>query len=252
MNGEASQRVLIIVPAWNEEASIGRTIEEIRTTVPRADVLVIDDGSRDSTVGQARRHGVLVCELPYNLGVGGAMRTGYRYAERHGYDVAVQIDADGQHDPAYLDSLLDELDSADIIIGARFASKDDPYRVRGPRRWAMIVLAFVLSRVTGTRLTDVTSGFRVANRRAIRVFAAHYPAEYLGDTVESLVIASRAGCRVTQVPVTMRVRAAGQASQSPVKAAVYLARAMVALVLALLRDWSSQVELDQPLSEAAA
>lgn len=245
MNGEAPRRVLIIVPAWNEEASIGRTIDEIHSTVPQADILVIDDGSRDRTVAEARRHGVLVCELPYNLGVGGAMRTGYRYAQRHGYDVAVQIDADGQHDPTYLAPLLERLDSADIVIGARFATKDDPYRVRGPRRWAMIVLAFVLSRVAGTRLTDVTSGFRVANRRAIAVFAAHYPAEYLGDTVESLVIATRAGCKVTQVPVTMRVRAAGQASQSPVKAAIYLARAMVALVLALVRDWSSQGEFDQ-------
>ena len=252
MNDEAPQRVLIIVPAWNEEASIGRTVDEIRSAVPQADVLVIDDGSSDDTVTEARRHGVLVCELPYNLGVGGAMRTGYRYALRHGYDVAVQIDADGQHDPTYLARLLEHLDTADIIIGARFATKDDPYRVRGPRRWAMIVLAFVLSRVTGTRLTDVTSGFRVANRRAIAVFAAHYPAEYLGDTVESLVIASRAGCRVTQVPVTMRVRAAGQASQSPVKAAVYLARAMVALVLALVRDWSAQLEVEQPGDKAAA
>ncbi|TNM42770.1 glycosyltransferase family 2 protein [Nocardioides albidus] len=252
MKGEPPQRVLIIVPAWNEEASIGRTIGEIRSAVPQADVLVIDDGSRDRTVAEARRHGVLVCELPYNLGVGGAMRTGYRYAQRHGYDAAVQIDADGQHDPTYLAALLEHLDSADIIIGARFATKDDPYRVRGPRRWAMIMLAFVLSRVAGTRLTDVTSGFRVANRRAIAVFAAHYPAEYLGDTVESLVIASRAGCRVTQVPVTMRVRAAGQASQSPVKAAIYLARAMVALILALVRDWSAQGEFDQSLDKVAA
>jgi glycosyltransferase involved in cell wall biosynthesis len=180
--------------------------------------------------------------LPFNLGVGGAMRTGYRYALRHGYDAAVQIDADGQHDPRYLARLLEQLDTADVVIGARFATPDDPYKVRGPRRWAMVLLARVLSRLAHTRLTDVTSGFRVSNRRAISVFATHYPAEYLGDTVESLVIAARAGCTITQVPVTMRARVAGRASHSPVKAAVYLCRAMVALVLALVRDWPAQLE----------
>ena len=128
------------------------------------------------------------------------------------------------------------------MIGARFATPDDPYKVRGPRRWAMVLLARVLSRLAKTRLTDVTSGFRVSNRRAISVFATHYPAEYLGDTVESLVIAARAGCTITQVPVTMRARVAGRASHSPVKAAVYLCRAVVALVLALVRDWPAQLE----------
>jgi glycosyltransferase involved in cell wall biosynthesis len=252
MESVPARRVLIIVPAWNEEASIGRTIDEISATVPDADLLIVDDGSSDRTAAVAERHGARVCRLPYNLGVGGAMRTGYRYALRNGYDVAVQIDADGQHDPRYLGELLEQLGTADVVIGARFATPDDPYRVRGPRRWAMILLALVLSRVAGTRLTDVTSGFRVANRRAIQVFAAHYPAEYLGDTVESLVIAQRAGCRITQVPVTMRARAAGQASQSPLKAAVYLSRAVVALVLALVRDWSSQTDHLTPSSGSAA
>ena len=170
------------------------------------------------------------------------MRTGYRYALRNGYDAAVQIDADGQHDPRYLARLVEGLDTADVVIGARFATPDDPYKVRGPRRWAMVLLARVLSRLAKTRLTDVTSGFRVSNRRAISVFATHYPAEYLGDTVESLVIAARAGCTITQVPVTMRARVAGRASHSPIKAAVYLCRAIVALVLALVRDWPAQLE----------
>ena len=236
------QRVLVIVPAWNEEATVGATVRDIGLTNPGVDVLVVDDGSADHTAQIAREAGARVARLPFNLGVGGAMRTGYRYAERHGYDVAVQVDADGQHDPRFISALLEGLDQADVVVGARFAHRGDTYQVRGPRRWAMILLAWVLSRIARTRLTDVTSGFRAANRRAIGVFAAHYPAEYLGDTVESLVIAVRTGCRVTQVPVDMRVRAAGQASQSPLRAAVYLFRAVVALGLALVRRWPADFD----------
>ena len=240
--GPQGLRVLVIVPAWNEQASIAETLREIHACVPWADLLVVDDGSADRTADVAVAAGATVCRLPFNLGVGGAMRTGYRYALRQGYDVAVQIDADGQHDPRFLTALVERLDGADVVIGARFAKADDPYVVRGPRRWAMVLLAWVLSRLAKTRLTDVTSGFRVSNRRAIALFAKHYPAEYLGDTVESLVIAARAGCRITQEPVTMRARTAGRASHSPVKAAIYLCRAVVALLLALVRDWPAQFE----------
>jgi len=235
-------KVLIIVPAWNEQGAIGSTIAELRETQPDVDVLVVDDGSSDSTADVAEGAGALVCRLPYNLGVGGAMRTGYRYALRHGYAAAVQLDADGQHDPAYLPALLGGLDHADIVVGARFAGEGD-YRVRGPRRWAMVLLAGTLSRLAGTGLTDVTSGFRAANLRGITVFATHYPAEYLGDTVESLVIALRTGCTVTQVPVGMRVRQHGQASQTPFKAGLYLLRAVAALGFALIRKWPTALEI---------
>ena len=237
-----SPRVLVIVPAWNEQDSVGATVREIRETNPDVDILVVDDGSGDDTVERAAAAGAEVCRLPFNLGVGGAMRTGYRYALRHGYDVAVQIDADGQHDPRYLPTLIAGLDDADIVIGARFARTGDPYVVRGPRRWAMVLLARVLSRLSHTRLTDVTSGFRASDKRAIAVFASHYPAEYLGDTVESLVIAVRTGCRVTQVPVDMRSRSAGQPSSSPLRSAVYLLRAVVALGLALVRRWEESFD----------
>ena len=221
---------------------MARTVAEIRRTNPGVDVLVVDDGSGDRTAQRAEEAGASVARLPFNLGVGGAMRTGYRYAQRHDYDVAVQIDADGQHDPTFLPLLLTRLQDADIVIGARFAREGDSYRVRGPRRWAMSLLAMVLSRIGRTRLTDTTSGFRVANRRAIAVFAAHYPAEYLGDTVESLVIAIRTGCTVAQEPVDMRIREAGQASQSPIKSTMYLLRAIVALGLALVRRWPANFD----------
>ena len=120
-------RVLAVVPAFNEEESVGRTIEELTSVNPGIDVLVVDDGSGDHTARVARRAGAIVCQLPYNLGVGGAMRAGYRYALRHDYDVAVQVDADGQHDPTYLKALVDELDAAGIVVGARFAGEGDSF-----------------------------------------------------------------------------------------------------------------------------
>lgn len=247
---DAQPSVLVIVPAWNEQASVGDTVREIRGTNPAVDVLVVDDGSGDRTATVAAEAGATVVRLPFNLGVGGAMRTGYRHALRAGYDIAVQIDADGQHDPRYLDTLIAELEHVDICIGSRFARVNDPYTVRGPRRWAMFLLARVLSRLAGTKLTDVTSGFRVCNRRAMTVFAEHYPAEYLGDTVESLVIATRVGCKINQVPVDMRPRAAGQASASPLKAAVFLCRAVVALGLALVRRWPAT--FDEGITDSGA
>ncbi len=248
----AQPRVLVVVPAWNEQGAVAQTVAQIRSACPGTTVLVVDDGSTDRTAELAAAAGALVCRLPFNLGVGGAMRAGYRYALRHGYDVAVQIDADGQHDPTYLPVLLAALEHADLVIGARFAGEGPVYQTSFPRRVAMRVLAGTLSRMTGTTLTDVTSGFRVANRRAVALFAAHYPAEYLGDTVESTVIAVRAGCTVTQVPVEMRARQAGQASQTPARAAIYLARAVVALVLALVRKWPEQPPLPLIDEEAHA
>jgi glycosyltransferase involved in cell wall biosynthesis len=244
--------VLVVVPAWNEEGAIAATIADIRA-MSDGEILVVDDGSTDRTAVEATRAGALVCSLPYNLGVGGAMRTGYRYALRHGYDVVVQIDADGQHDPRYLPLLIAQLapmkpDGADLVVGARFAGEGSTYRVSLPRRFAMRLLAVVLSRLAHTKLTDVTSGYRVANRRAVELFAAHYPAEYLGDTVESMVIALKAGCRVAQVPVEMRTRQAGQPSQTPFRAAVFLARALVALSLALIRRWPGAPSDTEPIT----
>ncbi|TDT66057.1 glycosyltransferase family 2 protein [Frigoribacterium sp. PhB116] len=225
---------LIVMPAFNEEAAVGDVVREVLREVADADVLVVDDGSRDRTTQVARAAGARVLELPFNLGVGGAMRAGFKFAVAEGYTTVVQVDSDGQHDPAGVASLLAALETHDVVIGARFAGEGD-YEAKGPRRWAMVVLAAVVSRIAGTRLTDTTSGFRATGPRALEIFARHYPAEYLGDTVESLVLAARAGCRITQVPVSMRVRAGGTPSHDPVKAGVYLGRACLALVLALWR-----------------
>jgi glycosyltransferase involved in cell wall biosynthesis len=227
------KRTLVIIPAWNEAGSIGEVVAEVRGELPGVGVLVVDDGSADATAAVAAAAGAVVARLPINLGVGGAMRTGYRYARDHGYEVAIQVDADGQHDPRYVPKLVDALDEADLVIGARFAEGD--YRVRGPRSWSMRMLSAVLSRLAGTRLTDTTSGFRACNRSLIELFAGWYPAEYLGDTVEVLVRVARSGYRIRQTPVAMRQRVAGTPSHSPIKASVYLFRAFVVLVLALIR-----------------
>jgi glycosyltransferase involved in cell wall biosynthesis len=175
----------------------------------------------------------MVMRLPFNLGVGGAMRAGYRYGHDRGFAAVVQVDADGQHDAAEIDQLL-AVPDADVVIGSRFGGRGD-YEVRGPRRWAMRLLSRTLSGIVGTAVTDPTSGFRLVHRRAVALFAEHYPEEYLGDTVEALVVAHRAGLTIKQVPVAMRVRTCGRASTDPVRSAVYLLRVVVAVGLAMVR-----------------
>jgi glycosyltransferase involved in cell wall biosynthesis len=232
------QRTLIVMPAFNEQEAVGNVVREVRSTLPGVSVLVVDDGSRDATSRVAREAGARVATLPFNLGVGGAMRVGFRYAIENGFDNVVQVDSDGQHDPVGVAALIDELASADLVLGARFAGEGD-YRVRGPRQWAMKVLAAILSRTSGTALTDTTSGFRASGPRAVKLFAEHYPAEYLGDTIEALVIASRSGLVIRQVPVSMRPRAGGVPSHNPLKAAAYLGRAGLALTFAFIRPKST-------------
>jgi glycosyltransferase involved in cell wall biosynthesis len=228
------KRVLIVLPAWNEHEGLPSVLREIQSKVPGADTLVVDDGSSDSTAKVAAEAGSVVARLPYNLGVGGAMRLGYRYAYENDYDVAIQVDADGQHDPGYVPALLRALDSADLVIGARFAGEGS-YSVAGPRKWAMGLLSTVLSRIAGTKLTDTTSGFKACNKPLIAFFAHWYPVEYLGDTIESMVGAIRCGFVVRQVPVAMRERTTGTPSASPLKAMVYLGRAGFVLMLAMIR-----------------
>lgn len=229
------KRVLLILPAWNEAEGLPFILKEIQEKLPGVDTLVVDDGSEDDTARVATAAGATaVARLPYNLGVGGAMRLGYRYAYEHDYDVAIQCDSDGQHDPGYVPSLVQALDSADLVIGARFAG-EGAYQVRGPRAWAMKLLSGVLSRVARTRLTDTTSGFKACNRQMIALFAHWYPVEYLGDTIEALVGAVRCGFTVRQIPVAMRDRTTGTPSASPLKATIYLGRAGFVLMLAMIR-----------------
>lgn len=225
---------LVVLPAYNEQEALPGVIDRIREVLPGIDVLVVNDGSVDATADVARRAGVRLINLPFNVGVGGALRAGMLAAHRENYKALVQCDADGQHPPASIPALLAALDSADIVIGARFAGVGE-YRVRGARSWAMVLLARVMSRVHGTRLTDVTSGFRAFGPRAIETLGRELPPDYLGDTVEALVIAKEYRLRVTQVPVAMLARQGGVASHHPLRATLYLARVMLILFLSLLR-----------------
>lgn len=228
------ERSLVVIPAFNEEGAVSDVVKAVSEAVPGIACIVVDDGSSDLTADRAREAGATVVSLPFNLGVGGAMRTGFRYAHSHGYDNVVQVDADGQHDPRYIPALLGALSSADIVVGSRF-HRDSDYLVAGPRKWAMMFLSYALTRITGTALSDTTSGFKACGPRAVAVFVRNYPAEYLGDTVEALVIAHRAGCTIAEQPVAMAPRIAGRPSHRPLRAAAYLARACMALAFVVGR-----------------
>ena len=232
--GASRSAGLVIIPAYNEATVIGRVISELRQVRPDLDIVVVDDGSSDSTVAVAGGAGVPVIRLPYNLGVGGAMRAGFKYAASCGYSYAIQLDADGQHDPRSIANLESELGRADVVVGSRFANQGS-YAVRGPRRWMMHLLRVVVSRICGTRISDTTSGFRGSSKAAIELFARFYPTEYLGDTVESLILAHRAGLAVTEAPTDMRPRMEGRSSASVAKASAYLLRALLVIAVSLTR-----------------
>ncbi len=227
-------RELVAVPAWNEAEGIGSVITKVFDHRDGATVLVVDDGSSDRTTQIAKDAGARVVTLPFNVGVGGAMRTAFLYAQRSGFTSLVQVDADGQHDPAQLDRMLDALSEADIVVGTRF-HPESMYFVGGPRRWAMVLLSKALSRMNGSPISDPTSGFRAAGPRAIELFSTNYPAEYLGDTVGSLSIAIRRGLVIREIPVTMYYRAHGRPSKNALWSALYLGRATLALVATVLK-----------------
>lgn len=227
-------RVIVIVPALNEQATVAAVIAGIRA-LPDTDVLVVDDGSTDRTSAVARSAGAVVLRHPFNLGVGAALRTGFRFADSFGYDIAMQIDADGQHDPAEAIKLLDAiLAGADLAVGSRFARGSGDYRVSSSRRLSMRMLSHIVTRRIGQPLTDTTSGFRAFSRQAISLFSLQYPSAYLSDTVESLLIAHDNGLSIAEVPVAMHERLGGTASNNLLRSSYHFLRLM--LVIALSRS----------------
>lgn len=226
--------LLVVIPAFNEEKSISKVIQDVRAHIRNASILVVDDGSQDSTAEIAKSMSVNVVSLPFNVGVGGALRVGFLYAQRNSFSQVLQVDADGQHRASEAKSLLDASTGFDIVIGSRFAESSPNYSASVFRISAIKWLSFVISKICKTKLTDVTSGFRLSSAKAIELFMKDYPVEYLGDTVESLVIAHKAGLSITEVPVHMSQREFGSPSQNFLKSSWYLLRATLVLVLSLI------------------
>jgi glycosyltransferase involved in cell wall biosynthesis len=227
-------KILIIVPAYNEEDSLPGVIRDLGAHFPEGDILVIDDGSRDRTAAIAQEAGVRFVRLPFNLGIGGAVQTGYRYALQHGYDTAVQFDGDGQHVAAEIPALLGQLGSgrADLVVGSRFLDRG-AYRPSFFRRVGIWIFSRTLSAIIGAPVTDTTSGFRAANARVISFFSRGYPEDY--PEVESLVLLHRAGMRIEETPVTMRDRTGGKSSITPVRSAYYMIKVLLAVFIDLLK-----------------
>lgn len=232
---------LAIVPALNEERAIGTVIDEIKAFDATFDVLVVDDGSHDNTAENARAHGALVVRLPYNLGIGGSVQTGFRYAFNRDYDIVARVDGDGQHDPSQLSALMPVVvgGQADICVGSRFAGPGG-YRSSGVRRIGIRILAGTVSLLTGQRLTDTTSGFQVLNRRAIALFAQDYPHDY--PEVEAAVMLHKHRLRMAEVPVTMRERAHGNSSITALRSVYYMTKVLLAVGVAMFRRRATPVE----------
>jgi glycosyltransferase involved in cell wall biosynthesis len=221
---------LAIIPAFEESHSIQGTLAELRSVLPDVEILVIDDGSTDDTAALARRSGVHVLQLPFNLGIGGALRTGFKWAVAKGYDEAFQFDADGQHDPAEVHRLLEELrKGADMVIGSRFRAGEAGYEVGRMRQRAMGALRFTLRLLVRQDFTDTSSGFRAFNRPMLQFFAANYPAEYM-ESVEALFIACSEGFDVREVATHMRGRAAGAPSNRRFRLVYHFLRLYVVLL----------------------
>ncbi len=232
----ATKPRLAIVPALNEAGSIGRVVREVKAADPGFEILVIDDGSTDGTSREAERAGARVVRLPYNLGIGAAVQTGYQYALNNGFEIAVQIDGDGQHDPRDLGRLLAPLlrDDVDMVVGSRFCG-ERRYRPPFARRVGIRMLSAIVSLIVRRRVTDPTSGFRAVNRKGIKLFADNYPHDY--PEAEANVLVARHRLRLVEVPVTMRTRETGRSSITALRSLYYMIKVSLALFVSLFRRY---------------
>jgi glycosyltransferase involved in cell wall biosynthesis len=240
----AQLRRVAIVPALNEEGSVGSVIDELRAFDPGLEVVVVDDGSIDRTREVAASRGARVLRLPFNLGIGGAVQTGFRYAWEQGFDVAVRVDGDGQHDPRELDRVLEPVlaGDADIAVGSRFSAPSTGYRSSRSRRIGIRLLAWTVSALVRQRVTDTTSGFQAVNRLGIRLFAADYPHDY--PEVEATVLLYKHRLRLQEVPVSMRARESGRSSITAVHSVYYMVKVLLAIFVAIFRRNAVPLEED--------
>jgi glycosyltransferase involved in cell wall biosynthesis len=223
-----------IVPALNEEASIAEVIEGIRAFDPGFEIVVVADGSVDRTPEVAAAAGATVLRLPFNLGIGGAVQTGFRYAFENGFELAVRLDGDGQHDPQELPAILAPVlgDEVDVCVGSRFAGEES-FRPTRSRRLGIRILAAAVSLLVRRRVTDPTSGFQALNRTGIRLFAADYPHDY--PEVEATVMCFRHRLRLTEVPVRMRERSSGSSSITALRSIYYMVKVLLAIFVGVFR-----------------
>ena len=242
----AEPRRIAIVPARNEEGAIGGVVAGIRSFDPLLDVVVVDDGSTDRTATLAAAEGAAVVRLPYNLGIGGAVQTGFKYALEHGYDVAVRLDGDGQHDPQQIPKLLAPLErgDADVVVGSRFADGAGDYRPPFARRAGIRWFAKLVSLLTRQTLTDTTSGFQAVNARAIRLFAADYPHDY--PEVEAILMLHAHRLKIHEVHVRMNARGFGESSIDYLSAGYYMIKVMLAIFIGLLRRRPTPMDGEPP------
>ena len=226
-----SPRILCIVTAFNEEGSVADVVRQIHETIPGGTALVIDDGSRDATARVAREAGARVVRLPFNSGIGTAVQTGFLVARDEGFDFAVQVDGDGQHPPDQVLPLVEHAlaEGCNYVIGSRFVARDGAYRPSRARKGGITLFARLVSLVVGQRMTDTTSGLRVADRRTIALFATHYPYDY--PEVEAIVLARRFHLKVAEVPVAMRHRESGRSSITPLRSVYYMTKVTLAVLI---------------------
>jgi glycosyltransferase involved in cell wall biosynthesis len=231
------QRLVAVVPAWNEAGAIGAVVDDVKAVDPGIAVVVVDDASTDSTAEVAESRGAVVLRLPFNVGIGGAVQTGFRFALDEGYELAVRLDGDGQHDASEIPKILAPVLSgeADLVIGSRFVDGSGGYRPPLARRLGIRVFARLVSLLGGQRVTDTTSGFVALDRRGIELFAEEYPHDY--PEVEATLVALRSGLRLAQVQVEMRERTTGSSSITFVRSLYYIVKVMLALLVASLRRY---------------
>ena len=228
------RKLMVIIPAYNEEASVGQVVRSVRRVEPAAPVVVIDDGSTDGTSDAALDAGAELLRLPHHLGLGGAVQTGYRFAFEHGYDCVVRVDSDGQHNPADISLLLDKLqgDGFDMVTGSRYLVESG-YRPHWLRRFGGTLFSLVLYPILGKRITDPTSGFAAVNRRALEVFSRSFPLEY--PEIEALVVLQRKALRFCEVPVKMLPRRAGRSTIGSWQAIYYMFRVLLGVLVNVIK-----------------
>ena len=232
---ETDKKILVIIPAYNEADTVGRVIEKTQQRFPFGDILVVNDGSSDSTSAISKQRGAMVLDLSYNLGIGAAMQTGYKFAYRMGYDIAVQCDADGQHHPAEIKKLVNTLinDGGDMVLGSRYLRKKR-FKSDVFRRAGVLIFSNILSLIVGQRLTDTTSGFRAVNRELIKSFSTFYPGDY--PEPEALVLLHREGFTMKEIPVNMSSRKGGNSSITWLRSIYYMVKVLLAIFIDLCKN----------------